>query len=202
MATYAALRLHVDSWRWADVPFYVRAGKSLKTTVTEVIVELKKPPQVVFGEPAPAVGNYVRFRLGPQVAIALGARAKQPGEGMTGRAGRAVGRGTAGHGGRVGDYERLLGDAMAGDATLFARQDRRRSRLGDRESAPPGSRPDVRVRARVMGTVRSRPAGRRGRRLEHARLTAHGSNPGGLLRSAHIDAGELTSYDASAQREG
>ena len=85
VATYAALRLHVDSWRWAGVPFYVRAGKSLKDDVTEVFVELKKPPQVVFSEATPVVGNYVRFRLGPQVAIALGARVKRPGEGMTGR---------------------------------------------------------------------------------------------------------------------
>ena len=66
MGTYAALRLHIDSWRWAGVPFYVRAGKSLAMTVTEVFVELKVPPQVVFNEPAPAVGNYVRFRLGPE----------------------------------------------------------------------------------------------------------------------------------------
>src|SRR6187431_2978975 len=60
--TYAALRLHVDSWRWAGVPFYVRAGKCLKMTATEVFVELKIPPQVVFSEPAPRRGNYLRFR--------------------------------------------------------------------------------------------------------------------------------------------
>src|SRR5262249_43144573 len=83
--TYAALRFHVDSWRWEGVPFYVRAGKALKTTVTEVIVELKNPPQVVFNEATPSMGNYVRFRLSPQVVIAVGARAKRPGEGMSGR---------------------------------------------------------------------------------------------------------------------
>ena len=66
-------------------PFYVRAGKSLEMTVTEVFVEFKLPPQVVFHEPAPPVGNHVRLRLGPQVAIAVGARAKRPGEGMVGR---------------------------------------------------------------------------------------------------------------------
>ena len=71
--TYAALRLHVDSWRWQGVPFYVRAGKSLARTVTEVSVELKHAPPVVFPEPPPALGNYVRFRLGPQVAIGIGA---------------------------------------------------------------------------------------------------------------------------------
>jgi glucose-6-phosphate 1-dehydrogenase len=112
----------VDSWRWAGVPFYVRAGKSLKMTVTEVFVEFKVPPQVVFHEPAPPVGNYVRLRLGPQVAIAIGARAKRPGEGMVGRPVElSVVDQPADV--RLGDYERLLGDALAGDATLFARQD-------------------------------------------------------------------------------
>src|SRR4029453_10089348 len=87
IGTYAALRLDIDSWRWAGVPFYVRAGKSLAMTATEVFAELKVPPQVVFNEPAPRCGNYVRFRLGPQVAIAVGARAKKPGGGMTGQDG-------------------------------------------------------------------------------------------------------------------
>ena len=122
VATYAALRLDVDSWRWAGVPFYVRAGKCLKTTTTEVFVELKVPPQVVFAEARPSVGNYVRFRLNPQVAIAVGARAKRPGETMAGRdVELSVVEQPAEM--RLGDYERLLGDAIAGDATLFARQD-------------------------------------------------------------------------------
>ena len=122
VATYAALRLDVDSWRWAGVPFYVRAGKCLKTTTTEVFVELKVPPQVVFAEASPSVGNYVRFRLNPQVAIAIGARAKRPGETMAGRhVELSVVEQPAET--RLGDYERLLGDAIAGDATLFARQD-------------------------------------------------------------------------------
>ncbi len=122
VSTYAALRLDVDSWRWAGVPFYVRAGKSLEMTVTEVFVEFKLPPQVVFHEPAPPVGNHVRLRLGPQVAIAVGARAKRPGEGMVGRPVElSVVDQPADV--RLGDYERLLGDALAGDATLFARQD-------------------------------------------------------------------------------
>jgi glucose-6-phosphate 1-dehydrogenase len=122
VATYAALRLDVDSWRWAGVPFYVRAGKNLSKTVTEVFAEFKIPPQVVFHEAAPSVGNYVRFRLGPQVAIALGARAKRSGEGMSGRPIElsVVDQPVES---RIGDYERLLGDAIAGDATLFARQD-------------------------------------------------------------------------------
>src|SRR5215471_3480531 len=122
VATYAALRLSVDSWRWQGVPFYVRAGKSLKMTATEVFVELKVPPQVVFSEATPSLGNYLRFRLSPQVAIALGARAKRPGEGMAGQpvelsvVEQPVET-------QLGDYELLLGDAMNGDATLFARQD-------------------------------------------------------------------------------
>jgi glucose-6-phosphate 1-dehydrogenase len=122
IGTYAALRLHIDSWRWSGVPFYVRAGKSLKLTATEVLAELKVPPQVVFDEPAPSVGNYVRFRLGPNVAIAVGARAKRPGSGMTGQDVElsVVEQPQAS---QLLPYERLLGDAMAGDATLFARQD-------------------------------------------------------------------------------
>jgi glucose-6-phosphate 1-dehydrogenase len=122
MGTYAALRLWVDSWRWEGVPFYVRAGKCLKKTVTEVMVELKVPPQVVFQEATPNMGNTIRFRLSPQVEIAIGARAKKPGERMVGEPTElsVVKQPTEG---RLGDYERLLGDAMAGDATLFARQD-------------------------------------------------------------------------------
>jgi glucose-6-phosphate 1-dehydrogenase len=125
MATYAALRLNVDSWRWAGVPFYVRAGKCLTKTATEVFIEFKNPPQVVFTEPEPPVGNYVRFRLSPEVVIAVGARAKRPGESMVGQPLElsVVDQPQQGAEGRMGDYERLLGDAMAGDATLFARQD-------------------------------------------------------------------------------
>jgi glucose-6-phosphate 1-dehydrogenase len=122
MGTYAALRLYVDSWRWDGVPFFVRAGKCLKVTCTEVMVELKNPPQVVFTEPPPAMGNYVRFRLTPEMVIAIGARAKKPGEGMTGAPTElSVMRRASSD--EMDAYERLLGDAMAGDATLFARQD-------------------------------------------------------------------------------
>jgi glucose-6-phosphate 1-dehydrogenase len=122
MGTYATLKLWIDSWRWADVPFFVRAGKKLKMTVTEVVAEFKNPPQVVFKEPAFSQGNYVRFRLGPQVQIGIGARAKRPGEGMAGRPVElsVVQQQTSDE---MDAYERLLGDAMAGDATLFARYD-------------------------------------------------------------------------------
>lgn len=125
IGTYAALRLYVDSWRWQGVPFYVRAGKKLKATVTEVMVELKAPPPVVFEEQPSSVGNYLRFRLSPQVVIALGARAKRPGEGMTGEPVElsVVDRTGQAPNARMEAYERLLGDAMMGDPTLFARQD-------------------------------------------------------------------------------
>jgi glucose-6-phosphate 1-dehydrogenase len=125
VATFAALRLHIDSWRWHGVPFYVRAGKSLKVTCTEVTVELKRPPPVVFSEQVPVGGNYVRFRLSPHVAIGLGARAKRPGEGMEGDPVelQVVEETLEARGQRLDAYERLLGDAMIGDATLFARQD-------------------------------------------------------------------------------
>jgi glucose-6-phosphate 1-dehydrogenase len=123
--TYAAVRLHIDSWRWEGVPFYVRAGKRLKMTCAEVRVEFKTPPPIVFNEPAPAAGNYVRFRLSPQVAIALGARVKRLGEEMVGDPLELslVDGPEQGKGGEMDAYERLLGDAMKGDSTLFARQD-------------------------------------------------------------------------------
>ena len=120
--TYAALQLFIDSWRWADVPFYIRAGKGLNMTATEVVVEYKLPPQVVFHEAKHSMGNYVRFRLGPEVVIALGASTKRVGEGMAGQVAElSVVRHHEAD--EMDAYERLLGDAMHGDATLFARQD-------------------------------------------------------------------------------
>jgi glucose-6-phosphate 1-dehydrogenase len=123
--TYAALRMFVDSWRWEGVPFIVRAGKSLENSYTEVLVELRHAPHVVFSEPKPKMGNYVRFRLSPSVAIGIGARAKRGGEVMVGNPIElsVMEEGAQDRADRLGDYERLLGDAMAGDATLFARQD-------------------------------------------------------------------------------
>ena len=121
--TYAAVRLSIDSWRWADVPFYIRAGKCLPVTCTEVLVELKAPPRSVFGEElsGPRASNYVRFRLGPDVAIALGVRSKAPGEALVGEPVELLAMQDAAE--DMLPYERLLGDAMNGDATLFARQD-------------------------------------------------------------------------------
>jgi glucose-6-phosphate 1-dehydrogenase len=125
IGTYAALRLWIDSWRWEGVPFFVRAGKSLAKTVTEVSIQFKKPPPVVFSEPPPPEGNTVRFRLSPDVVIAIGARVKRAGEGMVGEPVELslLERAQQGADGPMDAYERLLGDAIAGDATLFARQD-------------------------------------------------------------------------------
>ena len=120
--TYAALRLHLDSWRWEGVPLFVRAGKSLGRTCTEVLVELRQAPPVVFREATPGMGNYVRFRLGPDVAIAIGARIKEPGDSLIGRPIELSAVRLDAKADRD-PYQRLLGDAMRGDASLFARQD-------------------------------------------------------------------------------
>jgi glucose-6-phosphate 1-dehydrogenase len=120
--TFAAVRLHLDMWRWAGVPFYIRAGKSLPVTATEVIVELKRPPQNVFGEHGLGHPDHYRFRLGPDVVMALCARTKRPGEEMTGENVELIAQHKPG-GDEMAPYERLLSDAMRGDATLFARED-------------------------------------------------------------------------------
>jgi glucose-6-phosphate 1-dehydrogenase len=119
--TFAALQLFVDSWRWQGVPFYVRAGKCLEANRTEVLVELRQAPHVVFREPVPPHGDYVRFRLSPDVTIAIGARAKRAGEEMAGEPVElSVVEDVKG---QMDAYERLLGDAMMGDATLFGSQE-------------------------------------------------------------------------------
>ena len=117
--TYAAVRLFVDSWRWEGVPFFIRAGKSLATTATEVMVTLKKPP---LSGLAAGETNFVRFRLSPDVTIAIGARVKKPGEQMTSEPAELQMAHNP-RGDEMDAYERLLGDAMTGDAMLFARQD-------------------------------------------------------------------------------
>jgi glucose-6-phosphate 1-dehydrogenase len=120
--TYAALRLEIDSWRWNGVPFYVRAGKRLALTATEVVVELRPPPTNVFGERSVVRRpNHVRFRLGPDVAIAVGARSKLPGTAMQGRDVELFV--TQEQGNAMEAYERLIADAMSGDQALFARED-------------------------------------------------------------------------------
>jgi glucose-6-phosphate 1-dehydrogenase len=119
--TYAALALAIDSWRWSGVPFYLRAGKCLPVTATEVVVELRAPPANVFGELAPEQPNHLRFRVGPDVAIALGAHTKKPGPVMTGR---DVELYVAQQQGEDMDaYEVLISAALIGESALFARED-------------------------------------------------------------------------------
>jgi glucose-6-phosphate 1-dehydrogenase len=119
--TFAAIRVYVDSWRWAGVPFYIRTGKHLPVTATEVLVDFHRPPHMVFPEPVPANTNYVRFRLGPEVSIAIGARAKRAGDVMAGESVELMVRNQRAD--EMGAYERLIGDAMRGDSNLFARED-------------------------------------------------------------------------------
>jgi glucose-6-phosphate 1-dehydrogenase len=116
--TYAAVRFEVDSWRWAGVPFLMRAGKFLKTTATEVLVKLQRPPLAK----EPVENNYFRFRLGPDVSLAAGLRVKRPGARLTAM---PIELTAVDHvrGDIVEDYERLLTDAMRGDALLFVRED-------------------------------------------------------------------------------
>jgi glucose-6-phosphate 1-dehydrogenase len=118
--TFAALELRIDTWRWADVPFYIRAGKMMPRTLTEVLVELKAPPRDIFGDHAPG-SDYVRMRLGPDVAIALGMRVLKPNAPeLVGHEREMIAsRNVAG----ALPYERLLAEAMEGDQMLFARQD-------------------------------------------------------------------------------
>jgi glucose-6-phosphate 1-dehydrogenase len=123
VATFCALRLYIDSWRWADVPWYLRSGKCLAGTATEVIVRLKAPPQQLFADSAPNTGcsNYLRFRISPSSAVALAARVKRHGQEFIGDQQELV---------LVNEqpdsqtpYERLLSDALVGNGALFTRQD-------------------------------------------------------------------------------
>jgi len=121
--TFCALRLFIDSWRWQGVPWYLRSGKYLADTATEVLVELKPPPQRLFADSAPTTGpaNYLRFRLSPSSAIALAARVKLAGKAFVGDQRELYL--FEEQDGEESPYERLLGDAMIGDGALFTRED-------------------------------------------------------------------------------
>ena len=121
--TFCALRLFIDSWRWQGVPWYLRSGKYLAENATEILVELKPPPQRLFADSAPATGpgNYLRFQLSPTSAIALSARVKRAGKEFVGEQRELYL--LEEQPGEESPYERLLGDAMAGDGALFTRED-------------------------------------------------------------------------------
>jgi glucose-6-phosphate 1-dehydrogenase len=121
--TFCALRVFIDSWRWAGVPWYLRSGKCLPDTVTEILVELKPPPQRLFDDSWPVSGpsNYVRFRLAPDAAIAIAARVKRAGEEFVGDQRELLLLDSQPE--ERAPYERLLGDAMAGDGALFSREE-------------------------------------------------------------------------------
>jgi glucose-6-phosphate 1-dehydrogenase len=119
--TYAAVRLFIDTWRWADVPFFIRAGKCMPVTATEVIVDFKRPPRETFGEKVAGLGDHLRLKLSPDVLIALGMRVKQPGDRFVGEDVELIA--THQSGSEMAPYERLLGDALKGDQALFASED-------------------------------------------------------------------------------
>jgi glucose-6-phosphate 1-dehydrogenase len=119
--TFIAIRLHIDSWRWADVPIYIRAGKMLPATCTEATVQFRRPPRESFGELVPGGSAHMRIRVSPDFSIGQGVRVKIPGERMVGRdVELELHRQEADD---MPPYERLLGDASKGIIDLFARQD-------------------------------------------------------------------------------
>ncbi len=120
--TFVALQLQIETWRWAGVPFYIRAGKRLPVTATEVFVDLKVPPMALFDPVSERHSNYFRFQLSPEVIVSIGARAKKPGEAMVGEDVELVATCCPENGGRSA-YERLIGDALRGDSSLFTRDD-------------------------------------------------------------------------------
>ncbi len=119
--TFAALRLHIDNWRWAGVPFYIRAGKHLPITATEVVVDMRTPPIAIFDEIPESMSNHYRFRLSPEVIISSGVLVKKPGEKMQGDPVELVLRRQLRR--EKSPYERLLGDAIRGDTALFTSDD-------------------------------------------------------------------------------
>jgi glucose-6-phosphate 1-dehydrogenase len=118
--TFAALRLEIDSWRWKGVPFYIRAGKCLPATCAEVVVRLGQPPTMY--ESCSLVANHFRFRISPDVTLAFGMNVAAPADDTLSQSTEMI---ASHHPGaeEMDAYERVLGDAMAGDATLFARED-------------------------------------------------------------------------------
>jgi len=119
--TFVAIRCFIDSWRWAGVPIYIRAGKVLPMTCMEAVIEFKRPPRETYHELVPLRSSHVRFRISPDICIGMGVRVKVPGERMAGQDVELMLKSHAAH--EMPPYERLLGDAMHGHGELFARQD-------------------------------------------------------------------------------
>ena len=119
--TFVAAKLFIDSWRWAGVPIYIRVGKALPVTATEVMVDFKRPPREAFAEIVAPASGHMRMRISPDVNIALGLRIKHPGEGMEGQDVELIL--TEQESTFMPPYQRLLGDAMHGIGDLFGRQD-------------------------------------------------------------------------------
>ena len=147
--TFVALRLEVNSWRWQGVPFYIRAGKSLPVTCTEVVVRLRRPP-TVFPTCSPAP-NHLRFRISPEVTIAFGLTVMDREEKMVGQSIELLASRHPGPG-EMDAYERVLGDAMAGDATLFAREDYVEEAWRIVDPVLNAGTADLRIRAEDLGT--------------------------------------------------
>jgi glucose-6-phosphate 1-dehydrogenase len=118
--TFVAMRLQIDSWRWQGVPFYIRAGKCLPVTCTEIVIRLRRPPAIFHGFHLDS--NYCRFRISPDVTLAIGANVIAPGQETSSQTAEMVGTQLPGAD-EMDAYERVLGDAMEGDSTLFARED-------------------------------------------------------------------------------
>jgi glucose-6-phosphate 1-dehydrogenase len=119
--TFSAVKLAINSWRWQDVPFYIRAGKCLPVTCTEIFVRLRRPPALY-----PTDGqqpNHFRFRISPDVTTAIGMNVMGPGEEEMHGASAEMVASSHPAANEMCAYERVLGDAMVGDATLFARED-------------------------------------------------------------------------------
>jgi glucose-6-phosphate 1-dehydrogenase len=119
--TFIAIRCYIDSWRWAGVPIYIRAGKCLPLTCMEAVVEFKRPPRETYHELVPMRSSHMRLRVSPDIVVGLGVRVKVPGERMAGQDVELTLKSHAAH--EMPPYERLLGDAMRGNGELFARQD-------------------------------------------------------------------------------
>jgi glucose-6-phosphate 1-dehydrogenase len=119
--TFVAVKLFIETWRWAGVPIYIRAGKMLPVTATEILVEFKRPPIETYGEIVPSSSAHLRMRIDPDISIAMGVRVKTPGERMIGSDVELTLTEQAAD--DMPPYERLLGDAMRGQNELFARQD-------------------------------------------------------------------------------